>query len=107
MPDQTSSVSFDCDQNNLVEDGKHLVALSFGTRRAGSEKVEEFLDRETGLIDDRGERPAFEISAVERKRGAELRLVGVLEVVVGSFDVMNIKTCPLESPKDFGGREGR
>lgn len=59
---------------------------------------EELFDGEPGLIDDRDERAALEITAVERQRDAERRFIGMLEVVVGSLDVMNIKTCSLESP---------
>ncbi len=44
---------------------------------------------------------------MEWKSYPELRLIGVLQEVVGAFDVINIKACSLESPKNFCGFEGK
>jgi hypothetical protein len=54
----------------------------YGSFLITSQKLEEFFDGKAGLVDDRGKRPALEISAVERQRDTKPRLVGVLQIVM-------------------------
>jgi hypothetical protein len=55
-----------------------FVRSSFST----SQEFKEFLDRKPGLVDDRGERPSLEVSAVEGQRDAKLWLIGVLQIIM-------------------------
>jgi hypothetical protein len=71
------------------------------------QQVDKLLNRKSRLIDNRGERSLFQIRAVEWKRDAQMRPIGVFENVVGALGVVDIKTGPLEGPQHLRGLECR
>jgi hypothetical protein len=74
----------------LVHPAEHLLpgllALVAGTDLGRiSDQVEERVDREVGLAQDRAQDRALEIARVDRNADQKLRAVRVMEVVVTAF----------------------
>jgi hypothetical protein len=67
------------------------------------DEFEKLFDRIPGLLDDRHERPALEVAAVVRESNPQSRLIRMLQVVMRSFGVVDIKARSFESSQNYCG----
>src|ERR1700680_4237668 len=76
-------------------------------RTARSQQLRKLVGRVASLIYDRRESSPFQVFVVPRESDAHARPCGMLQVIVTSSRVMEIKSGALEHPKHIFRRERR